>query len=148
MLGGSHVSSPPFVVSENATAGNLGAFLVRDEDNKRCLWRLLYQAGLGLEYLHHKGIVHGNLKLNNILVGVDGVAKLSDYGVTAVRACCSRLVASPTTVSGTLRWFAPECFTSRPGFASDIYSFAMCMIEAFISEPHLYSSATMMSVIM
>ncbi|RLN62668.1 hypothetical protein BBJ28_00023595, partial [Nothophytophthora sp. Chile5] len=38
-------------------------------------------------------------------------------------------------MSGGLRWRAPECLTTRPTFASDVYSFAMCIIEAALGEP-------------
>lgn len=101
------------------------------------MWRLLYQAALGLDYLHKKNVVHGDLKLNNILVGADGQAKLSDFGLSAVRtsSTLSRTSGSDQSVMGGLRWRAPECLKQRPSFASDIYSFAMCMIEAVINEP-------------
>ncbi|KAE8876564.1 hypothetical protein PF003_g39312 [Phytophthora fragariae] len=133
MFGASHANSPPFVW-EHAAKGNLGVLLCRYEGNKQYMWRLLYEAGLGLEYLHQRGIMHGNLKLNNILIGEDGHAKLSDFGMGAVRAS-SRSEVSAARVSSTLRWSAPECLTSRPVFASDIYSFALCMIEAVTGEP-------------
>lgn len=38
-------------------------------------------------------------------------------------------------VGGGLRWRAPECLTQAPTFASDVYSFAMCIIEAVSGEP-------------
>ncbi|KAF4033141.1 Protein tyrosine kinase [Phytophthora infestans] len=40
-----------------------------------------------------------------------------------------------TCSSAHLRWRAPECLTRRPTFASDVYSLAMCMIEASAGEP-------------
>lgn len=80
LLGASHISTPPFIVCEDATNGDLSSFLARSDVNKQQLWRLLYQAALGLEYIHTKSVVHGDLKLNNVLVGADGQAKLSDFG--------------------------------------------------------------------
>ncbi|RLN95886.1 hypothetical protein BBJ28_00025100, partial [Nothophytophthora sp. Chile5] len=137
MFGASHVSSPPFIVCEDATNGNLCSYLARSDDNQRQMWRLLYQTGLGLEYIHKKHVVHGDLKLNNILVGADGTAKLSDFGLSTVwlSSTLSKTTVDAPKVSGGLRWRAPECLRRRPNFASDVYSFAMCMIEAAIGEP-------------
>ncbi|RLN49204.1 hypothetical protein BBJ28_00014780 [Nothophytophthora sp. Chile5] len=137
MFGASHVSVPPFILCEDATNGNLCSFLARSAANKRQMWRLLYQAALGLDYIHKKRVVHGDLKLNNILVGADGLAKLSDFGLSSVRtsSTLSKPSAEGVKASGGLRWRAPECLKRRPTFASDVYSFAMCMIEAAIGEP-------------
>ncbi|KAG3247098.1 hypothetical protein PI124_g8193 [Phytophthora idaei] len=132
MFGASHVSSPPFIVCEDATNGDLCSFLARSEINKGHKWRMLYQAGLGLDYMHKKRVVHGDLKLNNILVGADGQAKLSDFGLSSGSGLAA---ASEAAIAGGLRWRAPECLTHAPTFASDVYSFAMCMIEAEIGNP-------------
>ncbi|KAE8979023.1 hypothetical protein PR001_g23765 [Phytophthora rubi] len=85
LLGASHMSTPPFIVCEDATNGDLRSVLARSEANKLQQWKLLFQAALGLEYIHKKSVVHGVLKLNNVLVGVEGQAKLSDLGLSAVR---------------------------------------------------------------
>ncbi|GMF38230.1 unnamed protein product [Phytophthora fragariaefolia] len=90
MFGASHVSSPPFLMCEDAAGGNVAVFLIRCEANKQSLWRIMYQAALGLDYMHQKGVVHGNLKLNNILIGAGGQAKLSDFGLSTVRSYLSR----------------------------------------------------------
>ncbi|KAE9049593.1 hypothetical protein PR001_g3170 [Phytophthora rubi] len=130
MFGASHVS-PPFIVCEDATNADLASFLARSESNQRRTWSLLYQAALGLEHVHNKQVVHGVLKLNKILVSADGHAKLSDFGVSAVWKSEDAILEE----FGTLRWDAPECLTREPTFASDVYSFAMCMVEAVTCMP-------------
>ncbi|KAE9107400.1 hypothetical protein PF007_g13054 [Phytophthora fragariae] len=130
MFGASHVS-PPFIVCEDATNADLASFLARPESNQRRTWSLLYQAALGLEHVHNKQVVHGVLKLNKILVSADGHAKLSDFGVSAVWKSEDAILEE----FGTLRWDAPECLTREPTFASDVYSFAMCMVEAVTCMP-------------
>ncbi|RLN77267.1 hypothetical protein BBJ28_00004751 [Nothophytophthora sp. Chile5] len=137
MFGASHASVPPFILREDATNGNLCSFLARSAANKLQMWRLLHQAALGLDYIHKKRVVHGDLKLNNILVVADGLAKLPDFGLSSVRtsSTLSKLSAKGVKASGGLRWRAPECLKRRSTFASDVYSFAMCMIEAAIGEP-------------
>lgn len=86
MHGASHVGSPPYLVSERATNGNLGTYLARSAENRQQMWVLLYQAAIGLDHLHKAGIVHEALTLNNILVGGDGKAKLTDFGLSTMRA--------------------------------------------------------------
>lgn len=103
LFGGSHASAPPFIVCENATDGNMASFLARSEANKQQMWRLLYEATLGLDYLHKNGVVHGDLKLTNILIGTGGQAKLSDFGLSAIRT-----VSTPGLIAGRLRWRAPR----------------------------------------
>jgi serine/threonine protein kinase/HEAT repeat protein len=123
LVGASHVSSPPFVVSEYAANGSLSSFLCHSDEHRRHLWRLLYQGALGLEYIHSKGIVHNDLQLKSFLVDACGHVKLSGVGLSVRGA------------STGLRWRAPECLKRRPTAASNVYSFAMCMIEAVIGEP-------------
>ncbi|GMF53126.1 unnamed protein product [Phytophthora fragariaefolia] len=136
MLGASHISLPPFIVYKFAANGNLSSFLGRSDNNKRHAWRLLYEAALGLRYIHENNIVHGNLKLSNILIDADGHAMLSDFGLSTLctYSCLSQSKIESSTPKN-LRWRAPECLKRRPTFASDIYSFAMCIIEATIGEP-------------
>jgi serine/threonine protein kinase len=59
----------------------------------------------GLYYLHTKNIIHRDIKGANILVGVDGVIKLADFGA-------AKRVQDPeqlfNTLAGTPYWMAPE----------------------------------------
>jgi len=136
VLGASHVSCSPFLVSEDTSEGNLATFLARSIENKEKMWRMLYQAALGLPYLHKKGVVHGHLKLNSILVDTYGDVKLSDFGLHTLRACSSRTKGfGGGPQSDMLRWCAPECLERRPTFASDVYALGMCIVEAVLGEP-------------
>ncbi|KAG7384957.1 Leucine-rich repeat serine/threonine-protein kinase 2 [Phytophthora pseudosyringae] len=136
VFGASHVSPRPFLVYELATNGNLGTFLAHSDGNKNRIWRLLHEAALGLAHLHSNDIVHGDLKLSNILIDAGMHARLSDFGLSTMRACSirSRTNQRATYASG-LRWRAPECLKRQPTRASDVYSFAMCIIEAANGEP-------------
>lgn len=92
------------------------------------IWYSLLNAALGLQYLHDSGIVHGDLKANNILVGADNVVKLADFGLSASTKGAQS--ASAGGALGAYRWKAPECLQGEMStFASDVYSFAMVMVE-------------------
>jgi serine/threonine-protein kinase len=67
-----------------------------------------------LDYLHNVrdpsgrplGLVHGDVSATNILLGIDGLVKLSDFGV----ATFVRDVTRPTSVAGKLPYMPPEAF--------------------------------------
>ncbi|KAG7387415.1 hypothetical protein PHYPSEUDO_014178 [Phytophthora pseudosyringae] len=124
-----HWTQPCFFVCEEATNGNLTDFLSLTQGSCRVLtWRLLRDAALGLQFLHQRGIVHGNLKCNQILVSEERTAKLTDFGLSF-----ASLESRPNITSGAVRWKVPELLTSHgcaPTFASDVYSFGMGALEA------------------
>ncbi|RLN87802.1 hypothetical protein BBJ28_00010763 [Nothophytophthora sp. Chile5] len=128
-FGACHTSRPCFFVCEEAANGNLADYLAKMEAAGRSLvWQKLHEAALGLLFLHQNGIVHGDLKCNQILVNGDGVAKLTDFGMSFASSD-SRPANSDTNV----RWAAPECLTSEglpPTCESDVFSFGMSVVEA------------------
>ncbi|KAE8882937.1 hypothetical protein PF003_g33012 [Phytophthora fragariae] len=100
------------------------------------------EAAVELDYIHSQKVVPGDLKCNNILIGGDDKAKSCECGFSCIRSQSVGL--SKKAQTDTVRWKAPECLMpigdtadapTNPRFASDIYSFGMCMIEAFSDEP-------------
>lgn len=68
----------------------------------------------GLEYLHEQGVIHRDVKGANILIDKDGVAKLSDFGVsTKIKANASSADGAQQQQSavGTPYFMAPEVIT-------------------------------------
>ncbi|RLN48185.1 hypothetical protein BBJ29_000282 [Phytophthora kernoviae] len=122
--------SPWFFVCEEAANGNLKNYLYRQKKVGRSLaWRKLYEAALGLHFLHKRNIIHNDLKCNQILVSAEGVAMLMDFGLSFMSAD-SRPNVPP---GGTVRWKAPECLAKAdiaPTPESDVYSLGMCVVEA------------------
>ncbi|KAJ6542592.1 kinase-like domain-containing protein [Mycena capillaripes] len=96
--------------------------------------KLLYEIAQGLEYLHSRDIVHGDLRGANILITEDWSARLADFGLSFF----SDATASMTTNrGGSLYWMAPELldperfgnkFSRTP--ASDVYAFGCVCLEA------------------
>lgn len=128
-FGACHQSQPCFFICEEAANGNLVDYLDKMKAEGRSLiWKKLHEAALGLLYLHQNNTIHGDLKCNQILVGGDGKAMLTDFGFSFVSS-----ESKPTNAGGAIRWRAPECLESNyqsPTFESDVYSFGMCVIEA------------------
>jgi len=128
-LYGACSDGPLVFVCERATNGTLASYVEGKQSWE--VWEYIRQAALGLRYLHDHGIVHGDLKGNNILVCSDGTVKLADFGLS-IFADRPEDVAALFTGLGAYQWKAPECLISghTPSYASDIYSFGMCIIEA------------------
>ena len=84
------------------------------------------QVSLGLEAAHQSGIVHRDVKPQNIMISTDGKVKLSDFGIA--RAASSNTISS--NVMGSVHYSSPE--QVRGGFAnaqSDIYSLGITLYE-------------------
>ncbi|KAK6154437.1 hypothetical protein DH2020_008685 [Rehmannia glutinosa] len=83
-----------------------------------------YQILLGLNYLHFKGIVHCDIKGQNILIGEDGL-KIADFG-------CAKWMESDggATFSGTPAYMAPEVARGEEqSFAADVWALGCTVIE-------------------
>ncbi|MYU10716.1 protein kinase [Streptomyces sp. SID8361] len=74
-----------------------------------------------LAALHHKGIVHCDVKPGNIVITHDRVAKLTDFGA-AYRVDGSETITPNGPVSLTPFFAAPEAFRGAPERASDVFS--------------------------
>ncbi|KAJ7268729.1 hypothetical protein B0H12DRAFT_64026 [Mycena haematopus] len=94
------------------------------------LLRFMHEIAKGMDYLHSKGVLHGDLKAANILVD-DGIHCLvSDFGQSEMKSEVFR-ISGTSPPHGTLRWQAPELMAGHCQLttAMDVYSFAMCCTE-------------------
>jgi serine/threonine protein kinase len=98
-------------VMELANAGDLKDF-ARANPGSPELYRLLKEVLQGLEYLHGKGIIHRDLKAQNILLvrQDDGrlTAKISDFGISKDTGAGGQ---SSSMMVGTVEYMAPEQFS-------------------------------------
>ena len=84
------------------------------------------QVSMGLEAAHSHGIVHRDVKPQNIIISTDGKVKVTDFGIA--RAASSNTISS--NVMGSVHYSSPE--QVRGGYSdekSDIYSLGITMFE-------------------
>jgi serine/threonine protein kinase len=102
------------------------------EPDPRLLVDLLAQAADGLAKAHAAGIVHRDLKPDNIMVSVDGYAKLVDFGLAKLTE--NRESTEKTqegVVMGTIGYMAPEQVRGEEvDHRADIFSFGCIVYEA------------------
>ena len=83
----------------------------------------------GLAAVHERGIVHRDVKPGNVLIGDDGVARLSDFGIAAGLMDATALTAEDGVV-GTLRYLAPERLAGKPATpATDVWGLGTVLYE-------------------
>ncbi|MDR7543317.1 MAG: PASTA domain-containing protein [Armatimonadota bacterium] len=81
-----------------------------------------------LDYAHRQGIIHRDVKPQNILLAPDGTVKVADFGIA--RAMAAVTITQPGTVLGTVHYLSPEQARGAPvGRASDLYALGVVLYE-------------------
>lgn len=157
----------PVLVQDYATHGDLLGFL-RAKSTENVLTREMktqFITGVaeGLQALHVLGVIHGDVKCENILVSWDAsqktfVPKLSDFGFSIVKTFKEhKYVHIPSMVSGfTKRYLAPEIWTPAETTSvagatdltirTDIYSFGLAILTISLDGKDVFEAFTKLCV--
>lgn len=98
---------------------------------------IAHDVALGLGAAHHSGIVHRDVKPQNVLIGVDGSIKLTDFGIVSLYndANVERLTTTGMTL-GTVQYYAPEQAQGEVVTpAADVYALGIMMYEMLTGHP-------------
>jgi eukaryotic-like serine/threonine-protein kinase len=92
------------------------------------------QIAEGLAAAHEKGIVHRDIKPDNIMIRKDGIAQIMDFGLAKLKGSVSQLTKEGSTV-GTAAYMSPEAVQGQDtDHRSDIFSLGVLLHELFTGE--------------
>lgn len=127
-----------FIVMEMVSGGTMRALMAAGPPDVRVLTRLGIQIAEALEAAHARGVVHGDIKPENIVILPEDRVKLLDFGVarqaaentlTLTRSIAHAPVPDSQT-SGTLAYMAPEQLLGDPVDArADLYALGVVLYE-------------------
>ncbi len=109
--------------------GNLRDILDRGPLDGATAWRYLMQVGQGLQHAHEAGVIHRDLKPNNVLIHNDGRAVLADFGLARSANQDTRLTSAGFAL-GTPGYMAPEQVLGQDlDHRVDIYAMGVMTFE-------------------
>ncbi|CAN6580060.1 hypothetical protein ACFX13_032207 [Malus domestica] len=117
------------IVTEYAKGGSVRQFLAKRQSRSVPLKLAVKQAldvARGFAYVHGLGLIHRDLKSDNLLISSDKSIKIADFGVARIEVQTEGM----TPETGTYRWMAPEMIQHRHYTQKvDVYSFGIVLWE-------------------
>eukprot|EP01133_Synstelium_polycarpum_P013852 gene13852-16336_t len=110
-----------YIQMELCERGNLKDALNAQEGGieEAMLWQHITDISLGLEHVHANGIIHLDIKPENLLFGNDSTLKICDFGVSVTNG----------DTEGDQVYMAPELLDENYTQAADIFSFGITIYE-------------------
>jgi serine/threonine protein kinase len=121
------VTAPqPYLVMEYIDGCTLSERLDRGAFSPDEIHTLAVELLSAVACVHSHGVLHRDIKTGNVLIGRDGRARLTDFGLARLER--SSQVNQPHQVVGTLRFLAPELIDGRPASRqSDLYALGVLL---------------------
>ncbi|GAB2251634.1 hypothetical protein Droror1_Dr00004481 [Drosera rotundifolia] len=117
------------IITEYMSGGSLRKYLHQQEPHSvplNLVLRLSLDVARGMQYLHSEGILHRDLKSENLLLGEDMAVKVADFGIS----CLESEPGSAKGFTSTYRWMAPEMIKEEHHTKKvDVYSFGIVLWE-------------------
>ena len=140
----------PYLVMELIVGESLRQSLANGaiEWSRAC--RIVVQATDALSYAHAQGIIHRDVKPDNMMICVDGnseTVKLIDFGLAGKLESVVGVdtLTAPGTTLGTPNYMPPEAFSGECGIAGDIYALG-CVLHECVSGERPFAAETPVAV--
>ncbi|HZI10733.1 MAG TPA: protein kinase, partial [Myxococcus sp.] len=125
-----------FLAMELVEAQTLRQWLKASPRPWRQVLAVLVDAGRGLAAAHAAGVVHGDFKPENVLVGKDGRVRVTDFGLARSANPLAQEAQGAQVAGGTPAYMAPEQLDpdAHPDERSDQFAFCVALYEALHGE--------------
>ncbi len=139
------VGNDDYIVSEYIDGSSLDELLTPERTDVEGHLATALAIIRGLEYAHAAGVVHLDLKTENVLIGRDGVPKIADFGISQLLdPAKAQAQLGGVLIRGTFRSMSPEqTLASTADTRSDLFSFGTLLYELFggVSPFHVRGNA-------
>ena len=124
-----HYENQPYLLIAYCPNGSLNKRVGKCSEEEA--WKIIEQVASGLAYLHKKGIIHQDIKPDNILIDENNDYVITDFGISMKAQSTLRKSMRTKDNIGTMEYMAPERFSDNPSptKASDIWSLGAMMYE-------------------
>jgi serine/threonine protein kinase len=124
-----HVREPIYIAMEFVEGHTLREILKRGEVSMDGAIPLIAQICTALGYAHSQGVVHRDIKPDNILVAKGGAVKIADFGLARVAESLTAMTRTGQ-IMGTPIYMAPEQIQGKAvDCRTDIYAFGVMLYE-------------------
>ncbi|CAN6163372.1 unnamed protein product [Urochloa humidicola] len=117
------------IITEYMSQGTLRMYLNKKDPyslSAETILKLALDISRGMEYLHGQGVIHRDLKSQNLLLNDEMRVKVADFGTSCLETKCQATKGN----KGTYRWMAPEMTKEKPYTRKvDVYSFGIVLWE-------------------
>ena len=139
------IDGQPYFVMRFMTGGSLSDLIEKGSIPVDETAKIIEKIAQGLAYAHRKGVIHRDLKPDNILFNDDGEPFISDFGVAKISESTSNLTGSG--VIGTPAYMSPEqAQGTEIDQRSDVYGLGVIVYQ-MLSGHQPYSADTPMGVV-
>jgi eukaryotic-like serine/threonine-protein kinase len=123
-----------YIAMEYVPGGTLKDRIVRDGPlHPHTALALAVQVAEALGAAHERGLIHRDVKPQNVLLTASGAVKVADFGIA--RAAAAVVISATSAVLGTARYMSPEQAMGREvGPPSDLYSLGVVLYEMLTGE--------------
>lgn len=133
------VMKAPFIAMELVAGRHLLEFAKGASLDTRDRLELFIRTCDAVQHAHHKGVIHRDLKPDNILVDSSGQPKILDFGIARLESAdrSMTLNTTPGQIVGTLAYMSPEQIVADPAQVdsrSDVYSLGVVLYELLTGQ--------------